>query len=213
MGEKQNSYKNKKDMLCNGAICQEYGSKYLLSINPAYEINRCRWSVVDIGSKGENKIDFYMSMDDMRRFCDDVVSGACKPKFMADMNDNYPSAYQYTTGQNGCKKLSIGGGKKGIRINASIKTDDNKPFYKSTSISWAALLDIAFYFQLVMGLKPVQGGYYGYLKDVYWEGVRQRAEAHNAWNSDFNESDDGSDESENAASYEDESFVPFDVVH
>lgn len=172
MAQGEKEYKGKADMLRDGAILQAYGTKYVLSVNPAPGIDKCRFSVVELGTKGKVSIDYWMKMDEMRRLCDEIDKGIAARKINDDAQSQYPSAYTFVTGENGSKKLSIGGGQKGCRVQVQVNRG-NRWDRMMTVISYADLQDMAFYFKLVMGLIPATR-YYGSLVDAYWQGESER---------------------------------------
>lgn len=185
--------KTKKDMFKEGCIGEAYGRETFLKVVPAPSIDKVKFTIVSMKTNGKDHLDFYLDFDDMRKFTDDVASGTAAKKFAADMNEQYPKAYQFTTGENGCKHLNVGGGQKGIRFN--IKTPDG---VKNAIVPWEVLKTICFDFRLIAGLTPVvQGTYYHALIAAFYNGEKERASSFR----DYNAKQDGaySGETEDAS--------------
>lgn len=162
-------YSTMKDILRNGSLMVCYGQKYLCNVAPAFNIHKVRWSIVELETGGQKHWDFYMSLDDFRRLCEDIDSDNARKKFLQDIDKAIPNAYQFVAGDNGSKHLNLGGGKKGVRVNISIQNEG----YANTVVQYTALKDMSFYFKLVSGLIPVSR-YYGELVDAFWEGDSER---------------------------------------
>ena len=172
--------KTKEDALRAGAIMQAYGLKYLFSVNPVPQIDKCRFSIVQLGTNGQSHVDFWMPFDDMRRLCEDIDNGVAERRIAADMDSQYPSAYQYAGGENGARRMSIGGGQKGCRVQ--IQNNVNGRWTTMmTVVYFSALRDMSFYFKLVLGLIPATRYYEG-LVDAFWEGVDDRGKIYDATN-------------------------------
>lgn len=162
-----------KDHLKNGSIMVNYDSRFLCNVAPAFGIHKVRWSIVELKTNGKKHWDFYMGIDDFHRFCMELDSGAAWKKFQADKEASIPEAYQFVTGTNGCKRLNIGGGRKGVRININIQDEG----YANTVVPFSAMKDMSFYFKLVSGLIP-SSRYFGQLADAFWEGEAARNDYH-----------------------------------
>ena len=176
MAEK--TYKTIIDQLEGGAILQSYGSKYLVSVNPAPSIHKVRWSIVELNTGGKVYSNFFMSMEQMRQLCDEIEKGYASKKLAADKDSAYPGAYKYVTGENGSKKLNIGGGQKGIRIQIQ-ENVDGKWDNKMSVIPIADFVQMKFLFFLTMGLTLSKtGSYYSSLYDAFWKGEADRAKLH-----------------------------------
>ena len=170
---KKEGYKTKKDMLKSGAILQVYGSKAMLSVCPAPEIEKVRFSIVKLGTSGKDALDFYMSLDDMWLLINEIDSGIAARRITADNNSAYPGAYKYVTGENGSKRLNIGGGKKGVRVQIQIQ--GQQPMMTIIQLKDLAIMSL--FYKIVMGLIPVSGFYQKYA-DAFWEGVEERKTYH-----------------------------------
>lgn len=166
-------YLTKKDNLRKGSIMISYGSKYLCNVAPAFSIHKIRWSVVALETNGQKHWDFYMDLDDFRRFCEDIDSGIARENFLQDREEAIPKAYQFVAGDNGSKRLNIGGGNKGIRINISIQNEG----YANTVVPYFSLKDMSFYFKIVAGLIPTSR-YFSELAEAFWEGEAERNSYH-----------------------------------
>lgn len=184
--------KTKKDMFKEGCIGEAYGRETFLKVVPAPSIDKVKFTIVKMETQGKDHVDFYLDIDEMRKFADDVASGVAGKKFAEDMKEQYPKAYQFTTGENGCKHLNIGGGQKGIRFN--IKTPDGA---KQAIVPWEVLKTICFDFKMVVGLVPVvQGTYYHSLIAAFYNGEKERANSFR----DYNAKQDGTCNAEPAPS-------------
>lgn len=162
--------KTKIDELREGNIITSYGGQNFLTVSPVPDICSCKFSIVEKGSAGKKHTDFYLDMDKMRRLVEEINDGPAYKKLQDDAKNQYPSAYKYTTGENGCKHLNIGGGMKGIRVQVS---DTSAKVNQMVVVPWTDIQDMAFYFNLVMGEK-VTSRYYSKLADAFWEGVIER---------------------------------------
>lgn len=170
--------KTKKELFSEGCIGEAYGRETFLKVCPAPSIDKVKFTIVKMETQGKDHVDFYLDIDEMRKFADDVLSGVAGKKFAEDMKEQYPKAYQFTTGENGCKHLNIGGGQKGIRFN--IKTPDG---IKNAIVPWEVLKTICFDFKMVVGLTPVvQGTYYHSLIAAFYNGEKERANSFRDYN-------------------------------
>ena len=161
----------KADLLKTGQIIRVYGQKTLFGISPAPEIDKVRFSIVDLNTNGKNFLDIYLTTEEVRLFCSEIDSGLAKKKIDADTG-NYPTAYQWVRGENGAKKLIIGGGKKGVRVQAIDGTDKSNVIRKMAVIQHSDLKELSFLFKLVYGLIPVvEGSYYHKLYCAFNESV------------------------------------------
>ena len=138
-------------MLRSGAIMQAYGRTDMISVTPAPDIHKVRWSIVKLKTSGREHVDFYMGMDDMRRLCAEILNGIAEKRIRAD-TANYPSAYQYTGGKDGCRRLNVGSGRKGICVQIQEKKGE-KWDGKIIAVSWSALQDMAYVQRLGNELK------------------------------------------------------------
>ena len=169
-------FKTIVDQLKNGSLVNSYGQKYLVTVSPVPSIHKVKWSIVELHTGGKVYSDFYMSMEQMRQLCDEIDNGRASAKLQKDAESQYPGAYKYVTGENGCKKLNIGGGQKGIRVQIQIKKGDSWD-NKMSVIAPADFLQMKFLFFLTMGLTLFhKNSYYASLYDAFWEGEAKRAE-------------------------------------
>lgn len=148
-----------------GKILESFGQKTFVTVTPCPAIGMCKWSIVEMNTKGANHADFYMDMEDMRQLVEDIDNKSAYTRFAADKDAKYPEAYTYVAGENGCKRLAIGGGQKGIRITISIKEGDNKDF-KMAVAPFKEIREMCFLFKLVNGLIPVSNQ--SYYDNLYW---------------------------------------------
>ena len=173
--EKEKRYKTDKDMFESGAILQVYGSQYLLSVNPAFAISKVRFSLVKLGTQGKESSDIYLSVEDVRIFCNEIERGLAERKISEDKGA-YPTAYKWVKGTDGCKQLIIGGGEKGVRIQIIIR-NDKKTDRKMSVIQFKDLQTLSFHFKLVAGLVQVSSGsYYDTLVKAYAKSVEKQSD-------------------------------------
>lgn len=142
-----------------GQLIKVYGSNTLFAVAPVPHIDRVKFSIVELNSKGKDFIDIYLTTEEMRQFMAEVDSGVAQQKINADTG-KYPSAYQWVRGENGCKRLIIGGGMKGIRIQASDNSNKEARRMKQAIIQVSDLMELSFMFKLAYGMIPVQSGSY-----------------------------------------------------
>lgn len=172
-------YNTDVELLKDGSIVKVYGSKTFLNVAPVYNIDKVRFSIVDIGKAGKNAIDIYLNCEEVRRLVADIDSGKAKAKIDADKGD-YPTAYSWTKGTGGSKRLVIGGGQKGVRVQASVTVDGNRQ-NKYAVIQFADLEKMAFMFKLTAGLIPMQdGSYYHGLYKAFKENESKFTNTYNA---------------------------------
>lgn len=165
----------KAELLKNeGQLIRVFGSKTLFAVSPVPEIDRVKFSVVELNTKGKDFIDIYLTTEEFRQFCMDIDKGIAKKKIDEDKG-SYPTAYQWVRGENGSKKLIIGGGMKGVRVQASDASDKNNARKKQAVIQFADLYELSFMFKLVYGLIPVQAdSYYEFLFKSFVDNVGKR---------------------------------------
>lgn len=108
------------DMLKNGCIEQDYTlNGYFVRVYPIFQIDKVKFSFVKKNTSGKDAFDIYVDTWIFQNLCDDILSGAFLRKLVHDTGD-YPTAFQYTTGENASRHLSIGAGKAGIVISGRV---------------------------------------------------------------------------------------------
>lgn len=168
----------------NEQLIRVYGSKTFFAVSPAPNIDKVKFSIVDIGSGGKDFIDIYLSTEEVRQFCADVDNGLAKKKIDADTG-NYPTAYQWVRGENGAKRLIIGGGMKGVRIQAT-DASSGTTRKKMAVVQFNDLKELSFMFKLAYGLIPVQeGSYYEHLYRTFINNIGNHRSSVN-----YNDADD-----------------------
>ena len=169
--------KTLKELALAGECLNAYGKQYMLNVTlDAIDINRTRWSMVPLNNGGKNAVDFYLQLPQMILLCKEITSGIAEKKILADANSQYPSAYKFVTGENGEKKLNIGGGKVGVRIQCQ---DAGKNLRYMMAVSMEDLKMMAVNFQLFTGLTPVGANtYFGSLVEEFNKGREQRKKFH-----------------------------------
>lgn len=166
------SENTKKEMLRNGNILKEYTQTHFLSVSPLPLMEKVLFSIVKQGTKGKDEKLFFMDLEEFRLLCTDLVEPSGQRKLKESMEHQYPDAYKYVSGKDGSRRLNLGGGEKGIRIQIQEKKE-NAWDSRMVVVSYKSLLSMKFYFELVMGLIPVSR-YYRQLQDVFWEEYEQR---------------------------------------
>lgn len=162
----------KMEMIRKGNILKEYTQTHFLTVSPLPAIEKVMFSIVKQGTKGKEEFLFFMDMEDFRLLCNDLNSATGKNKLKESMEHQYPDAFTYTGGTEGSRRLNIGGGKKGIRVQLQEKKGDAWDG-NMVVVSYKSLRSMKFYFEIIMGLVPVSG-YYGKLRDVFWNGYEER---------------------------------------
>ena len=180
MANNKKEYKTTKTMLRSGAILQGYGSKALLSVCPEPEIEKVRFSIATFWNphwaEVKDNIDVYSEEPyNLGTF------GMRKAGFI--------SAYKYVTGENGRKRLNIGGGRAGVRVQIQETGNGGIQQQMMTVIQIKDLYTMSFYYKLVMGLVPAYAFYNG-LVEEFWNGVEDRKKFHSKDN-EFNPQEDG----------------------
>ena len=172
-------------MAGSGEFLREYGTNYFLVVSEALSIGRVKWSMIPLDTNGKKSVDFYMTTEQMALLCREISSGLAEKKVIADKENNYPSAYRYTTGDDGSKKLNIGGGSKvPVRIQMQ---DTTKNYRYMIGMSTETLKIMALKFNIYTGMVPVNpSSYYGDIVRVFTKGRREREKYHEALEREIN---------------------------
>lgn len=163
--------------LAEGCLIKSFSEKYFLAVTPIIKLERVMFSIVKVGTNGKEHKDVYIKFEKMRQLCDDIlgVRNIAEKKFEADKANSYPTAYQYVTGKDGSKKLSIGGGNMGVRVQIQVKNGDNWDRV-TKGITMEEMREMAFLFNLIMGLVPVTAGsYYHQLYESFWNNIARES--------------------------------------
>lgn len=183
------------DMLKNGCIEQDYTlNGYFVRVYPVFQIDKVKFSFVKKNTNGRDSFDIYVDTWIFQNLCDDIRSGAFLRKLLNDTGD-YPTAFQYTTGENASRHLCIGTGKAGIVIsgrvtgekpqNAMVKVvataipsgGRNDPpqnvYAKNLANGYEKLRCMARLYNLVAGNLPLVG-YNRVLYTLFWKGEAER---------------------------------------
>lgn len=169
----------------SGEFLREYGTKYFLVISEALSIGRVKWSMIPLDTNGKKSVDFYMTTEQMALLCKEISSGLAERKIAADKTNSYPSAYRYVTGDDGSKKVNIGGGEKvPVRIQMQ---DLTKNYRYMIGINMETLKIMALKFNIYTGMVPVNpSSYYGDIVRVFTKGRREREKYHEALEREIN---------------------------
>lgn len=183
------------DMLKIGCIEQDYTlNGYFVRVYPAFSIDKVRFSFVKRNTGGKESFDIYVDTWIFQDLCDEILSGAFARKLAKDKGD-YPTAFQYTTGENASKHLAIGAGKAGLVIsgrvtgehpqNALVKviataiptgTRADGPdvaYSKNLQNGYTKLKGMARLYNIVAGNAPLSG-YNKRLYMIFWQGEKER---------------------------------------
>lgn len=175
MAEKE--YSTFAQLLNEGSIAKCYGSKYIFNCAPCPAIEKVRFSLIELGTQGKNHLDFFLPFErvnacpGMRELCEEIDSGKAEKRIIEDKKNQWPSAYQFVSGKDGSKKLNIGYGDKGIRVQIQQK-DENGNWDRMMAVigSYSILKNISFWYKAVMGIIPVYG-YYANLVKGFWDNI------------------------------------------
>jgi hypothetical protein len=158
----------------NGTFSIAFSKTHMLTVNEALDIDRVRFSIVRLGTEGQEYREFFLETREMNRLCDEVLNGRAEARIEAD-KDHTIGAYRFVAGEGGAQVLSISKGKVGILVQISDRIDDRAAWY--VPIRFADLYDIAFMYRLLTGLINVrEDSYYGYLQQVFQLGRKERNE-------------------------------------
>ena len=148
----EKKYKSDLEMVREGSILKEYNiKKNFVNVTPAPTIGKVKISIVALNSGGKDYTDFYLDIEEFRQFCVEIENGIAQKKIMAD-NNQYPSAYKWTAGNNGCRHFNIGKGRAGVVFQVQ---NTSKKQNKMVAVTPHSLKKMAFLFRLLMGLVPV----------------------------------------------------------
>lgn len=176
MEEKE--HKTISERLKKGSIMIAYRAKYFINVMPAPGIDKVKISIVKIGTEGKVHNDFYLETYQFYDLCREIDNGKAARKIAEDKEvDEHPTAYQFTSGENGSKRLYIGKANTGIKVCVNVNNNGWRNMMSIMSIS--EFKEMSFYYQLVMGLIPVQpGSYYDGLIKLFQKGVENIDQKH-----------------------------------
>lgn len=117
---------------------------YFLKVKPAYSIHKIKYSFVKLGTNGQG-FDIYMDIDVFDNLVDDILSFRLYRAIEEERakDEQYPSAFTYTTGEKGTKCIAIGHGKHGVLVQG---TEDKKN-YARVPCSYDDLRTMAKYYR------------------------------------------------------------------
>ena len=67
-----------------GEVLREYGKTHFIVCSESLRIGRMKWSIVPIGQKGQNELNFYLPAEKMLALCLDIKNGIAQKKIAAD---------------------------------------------------------------------------------------------------------------------------------
>lgn len=157
----------------SGEFLREYSQTHFVVVSEALNIGRVKWSIVPKGKAGQGDIVFYMTTEQMLALCTEIQSGVFADKVKADSANAFPNAYHYTTGEDGCLHLNIGGGKNGCRIQ--MRDTKAKTNY-TVAVPVAIMGVMARRYMIDTGLQPVvTNSYYESILVAFEEGRKERS--------------------------------------
>lgn len=160
--------KSEVDQLKDGLLLEAYSQKYMLKVYEAFGIGRVRFTMLPIGKKGKDNVDFYMPLETFRVLCEEIKNETALKRVVAD-TASYPAAYTYVTGEDGALRLNIGGSQvqgkpdaKACRIQMQDSVNKRNYLIK---IAWDEMKKMAFYFDLTTGMLPMYPA--SYIENLY----------------------------------------------
>lgn len=178
--------KDLKDLFLDGRIIQIFSKNTFLTVDPAFIIDRVKFSIIKLNTNGKQHKDFYLTCDEARRFCEEIDSGTAFKRISSDAGRSTdkngkehrnPSAYEWVSGVKGCKHLIIGMGDSGMTAAITVTNDNMGISTYYCPIKYSDLQLLSFRFKLVSGLIPVMdGSYYSNLFNAFLKGQTRSSE-------------------------------------
>lgn len=167
-----------RQRLEDGCIAEFYTlNGFFCKVRPTLCIDKVKFSFVKKGSAGEESTDIYVNTDNFDELCDEILSRRLEEK-IAEQKGQYPDAWQYVTGDNGCKTLAIG---KGSSQPIVIQGRETEKKGENTVNKVNAFVGIASYNDLVPMAKwwrRASEKYYSELSEVLITGMNKNASFH-----------------------------------
>lgn len=174
-----------RSFLADGCLAAFYTlDSWFVKIYPVLSIDKVKFSFAEKGKKGKG-FDVYVDTPVFLLLCRDILSGRLWKLIEADKSD-YPSAWNYRTGQNGTKELHLGKGKRGVVLQGRYNGGDEGGKCGFIPLSCEDLRIMAELFLMVTGVTPVEG-YWKDLRDLCLKGMEKTEEARKAF---FSEEDE-----------------------
>ena len=182
-----------------GQILKEFSQTHFISVAPKPNIDRIQIQIVKQGTKGKDFVDFWLTTTQMYNLCTEILNGKFATRCVKDIDKQYPEAYKYVSGVNGSKILSIGGGKKGIRVNIKNTKDNKAVFGNMAGITLESLSMMAELFLIIYGFKPCSY-FMKNVADAFWKYNSNSANNYNISDDDMPSTIDDAAEASNSAS-------------
>lgn len=105
-----------------GCIAEFYTMEgWFCKVYPVLSIDMVKFSFAKKGSGGKG-FDVWINTDTFSELCDEIQSNVLMKKIANDNESEYPNAWKVTSGENGCKELNIGKGRKGCVLQGKDKS-------------------------------------------------------------------------------------------
>jgi len=171
-----------RELLSEGAIAAFYTlNGWFVKVKLAFDIDRVCFAFVKKGTNGSENLDIYVDTNAFDEFCDQILNGQMQKKCAEDKGD-FPTAWVYTTGKNGCKSVSFGTGKQNFCFQGretEQKKEGDKVVTKTKQNafvgvgSWQEMRDMA------KAWKRFSKPYYEELTEILYAAVQRNASFHN----------------------------------
>ncbi len=162
-----------REQLAEGCIAAFYSQSAFCKVKPALPIDKVTFSFVKIDTGGKG-FDIYVDSDAFDTLCDQILSGSFVSTLAKD-NGDYPSAWEYVTGDNGSDHLAIGRGqKKPIVLQGRIAGGTDKDI-KNIQIG---ISDYDSLRVMAKWWKRASAAYYGLLTDLLVDGMKKNDSYH-----------------------------------
>lgn len=80
MNTAENKNKSEMEMIKEGCLMASYGKTFFFTINSSLQIGKFKCSVVKIGTQGKDSLDIYLSVGEVKRLVDDILTGSAFKK-------------------------------------------------------------------------------------------------------------------------------------
>ena len=158
----------------NACIAEFYTlNGWFLKVYPAFDIDKVKFAFVEKGTNGSG-FDVHVNVGTFSLLCDDIQNYRLA-KMIAAETSQYPTAWNYVTGENGSKGVAIGksSGKSAMLIQGRL----NKTFARVPVATYEEMREMAMWFDYIAGKKPCSG-YIKKMVDVFWNAHEVAASYH-----------------------------------
>ena len=147
-------------------------NSYFVTLSPWFEGDSMVASFVKKGTKGKDNVSVYISLKRFEKLIASIKDGSLLEAIKADTKDDNPKAWEYRTGNNGSKTVSIGLGQVNSRTGKRSITihgyDATKKLNANVPITWEDLTDMVWGYELVTGKTPEDNIWHKMLYDAFW---------------------------------------------